>query len=392
MSEEITTFSVPTLNLSDLTKRLNRLNKKANKYGNSPIGYTIGETYVKNTTIYIDNNPKKIKAEFVDIIVWGEAPKYGDHKFLAHVELHEDENIVHNIANTELNEKFRFMVNKCDHCNQNRVRNDVYVFENQNGEQLAVGKTCLRDFAGIDDPKVITSRAQFLKEIKTTVNEEMGAFSNGTGYYNLKTILTYTAANIREHGWVSKANSDTEMGIMSTYDRVMSDLSPNAKYHRTKIEEVDNQIANDTINYFRNMKYDNQNNDYINNLRVMMKTDTIMPKHMAMVVSSVNVILKEETKKAEMNNAKNVSQYVGKEKERMRDVNLTFKKEIALGMNTYGETFLYSFNDDNGNEIVWFTGKKDFNIGEKYKMDFTIKCHKEYNNIKQTVITRAKIK
>lgn len=390
MTDTITTFSVPTLNLNDLTKRLNRLSKKANKYGNSPIGYSIGEKYIKDTTIYIDNTPKKIKAEFVDIIVWGDAPKYGDHKFLAHVELYENENIVHNIANTNLNNRFRHMVSECDHCGYNRVRNDVYVFENQNGEQIAVGKTCLRDFAGIDNPKDITSRAQFLKEIKTHIDEEMGAFSNGTGYYDLKTVLTYTAANIRQHGWVSKANSDPDMEIISTYDRVLNDLAPNAKY-RTKIEEVDNQIANDTINYFRNME-PVENNDYLNNLRVMMKTDTVMSKHLGMIVSSVNVILKEESKKAEINNAQNVSQYVGKEKERMRNVELIFVKEIFLGMNTYGETYMYQFTDNSGNQIIWFTGKKDFNIGEKYNMDFTVKCHKEYNNIKQTIITRAKIK
>lgn len=387
MSTTIETIAIPTLNLSDLTKRLNRLNKKANKYGNSPIGYTIGETYVKDTTIYIDNNPKKIKAEFVDITVWGEAPKYGDHKFLAHVELLEQENIVHNIANKPLDNRFRHMISECDHCGYNRVRNDVYVFEKENGEQIAVGKTCLRDFTGIDDPKEITHRAQFLKEIKTVAEDEMGAFSQGSGFYDLKTILVYSAANIREHGWVSKTNSNPD--IPSTFDRVMNDLAPNAKY-RTKIEDVDNEIANETINYFRNMSEDNNYNDYINNLRIMMKTDTIMTKHIGMIVSSVNVILKEKSEKTENN--QQVSEYIGKEKERMRDITLTFSKEIPLGMNTYGETFLYSFYDNNGNEIVWFTGKKDFNIGEKYNMDFTVKCHKEYNNKKQTIITRAKIK
>jgi hypothetical protein len=41
---------------------------------------------------------------------------------------------------------------------------------------------------------------------------------------------------------------------------------------------------------------------------------------------------------------------------------------------------------------VWFTSKQDFTIGETYTMDFTVKEHKEYNGIKQTVITRAKVK
>lgn len=387
MTAIIETFSVPSLNLNNLTKRLNRLAKKANKYGNTPIGYSIGETYIDDTTIYVDNKPKKIKTEFVDIIVWGDAPKYGDHKFLAHVELHEDENIVHNIANANLNEKFRFMVNKCDHCGYNRVRNDVYVFEDNNGNQIAVGKTCLRDFTGIDNPKDITSRAQFLSEIKTYLDEDMGAFQNGDGYYNLKTVLTYAAANIRENGWVSKANADYETGNISTYDRVIMNLSPNAKYRPT-ITDEDNNLADETINYFRNMEYI-PHNDYLNNLRVMLKTDTIAPKHMGMVVSSVNVILKEHSKKAEMKN--NVSKYVGNVKERMRNIELTFVREIHMGYNMYGETFMYQFIDNSGNVFTWFTGKKDFKPSEKYTMDFTVKEHKEYKGIKQTNITRAKI-
>lgn len=387
MPTAIETIAIPTLNLNSVNKRLARLQKKANKYGNAPIGYTIGNTFEQKTTIYIDNEPKEIIAEFVNITVWGDAPKYGDHKFLAHVELLEQENIVHNIANKSLDNRFRHMISECDHCGYNRVRNDVYVFEKENGEQIAVGRTCLRDFTGIDDPKEITHRAQFLKEIKTVTEDEMGAFSQGSGFYDLKTILVYSAANIREHGWVSKTNSNPD--IPSTFDRVMNDLSPNEKY-RTKIEDVDNEIANKTINYFRNMSKDNNYNDYINNLRIMMKTDTIMPKHIGMIVSSVNVILKEKSEKTKNN--QQVSEYIGKEKERMRDITLTFSKEIPLGMNRYGETFLYSFYDNNGNEIVWFTGKKDFNIGEKYNMDFTVKCHKEYNNKKQTIITRAKIK
>ena len=388
------TFTVPALNLDTLIKKLNKLSKKANKYGNSPIGYSIGETYNKETTIYIDNEPRKIKTDFTDITVWGDAPQYGDHRFLARVELNDGENIVSNIGGKELAERFRFMVSECDHCGHNRVRNAVYVFEDQNGNQIAVGKTCLKDFTGCDNPLEIVNRAQFLQDIKTICDEELNSFGGGYGnsYFTVNEVLQYAAANIRENGWVSKAmamNSYDDT-IMTTYDMVLNDLFPNAKRKPIETIEADKAMANTVMEYFRNMEYNAANGDYINNLRVIIGNDTVKRNHIAILVSAVNVILKEKQKKAE--SCASVSEYVGTIKERMRGIELTFVREISLGFGMYGEQYLYSFKDTSGNVFTWITTHREFEIGETITMDFTIKQHKEYRDIKQTVITRATIK
>lgn len=388
------TFTVPALNLDTLIKKLNKLSKKANKYGNSPIGYSIGETYNKETTIYIDNEPRKIKTDFTDITVWGDAPQYGDHRFLARVELNDGENIVSNIGGKELAERFRFMVSECDHCGHNRVRNAVYVFEDQNGNQIAVGKTCLKDFTGCDNPLEIVNRAQFLQDIKTACEDEFNSFGAGYGnsYFTVNEVLQYAAANIRENGWVSKAmamNSYDDT-IMTTYDMVLNDLFPNAKRKPIETIEADKAMANTVMEYFRNMEYNAANGDYINNLRVIIGNDTVKRNHIAILVSAVNVILKEKQKKAE--SCASVSEYVGTIKERMRGIELTFVREISLGFGMYGEQYLYSFKDTSGNVFTWITTHREFEIGETITMDFTIKQHKEYRDIKQTVITRATIK
>lgn len=389
----IETLSVPAMNLGNLTKRLDKLARKANKYGTAPIGYSIGETYIKETSIYIDNKPKKIETEFADITVWGDAPKYGDHRFLARVELNDGENIVSNIAGKELNERFRFMVSECDHCGHNRVRKDVYVFENESGEQIAIGKTCLRDFTGCDNPLEITSRAIFLQDIKTAINEEFNSFGGGYGnsYFSVLEVLVYAAANVRESGWVSKAmamNSYDE-SIMTTYDRVMLDLFPTPKRKPIETIQADNDIASETIKYFRELEYDAKLGDYINNLRVIMKSDTVKRDHIALLVSSVNVILKEKQKKVMKTESK--SEFIGNLKERIRYYELKFIREIPLGYNGYADSYMYCFEDNTGNQFTWVTGKLYIEIGETFKMDFTVKAHKEYKGIKQTNITRGKI-
>lgn len=394
MTATVETFAVPALNLGNLTKRLDKLARKANKYGNNPIGYSIGDSFLKKTTIYVDNKPRKIETKFVNVTVWGDAPKYGNHTFLARVELRSGENIVNNIAGIELDDRFRHMVSECDHCGHKRNRNDVYIFADETGNQIAVGRTCLRDFTGCDNPLEITGRAQFLADIKTAMDDELNDFAAGYGktFYDLNRVMTFAAANIRTHGWVSNAmmQNDWEGNLISTSEMVMNDLTPNAYRKPIETTDADKALALETITHFRNMA-PVKGNDYLNNLRVILGDQAIVSRHIGIAVSAIQVIQREKQKVAEKK-TQIESDYIGTEKQRIRGTELTFIRETAMGFSNYGETFLYTFQDNSGNVLTWFTGKRDFNTGEKYIMDFTVKGHREYNGIKQTNITRATIK
>lgn len=385
------TFTVPAHRMETLTARLNKLVKKANKYGNEPIGYTIGEKHIVEKVITNNfHRREKIQIEMVDIIVWGNAPKYGEYTFAAKVEFMDGgENIVHNIANIELENRFRYMVNHCDHCGHNRVRNNVYVFTNANGEQMAVGSSCLRDFTGCDNPLEIANRATFFSDVQDICEDEDKEYygSFGEAQFTAKELIQYAAANIRVNGWVSKATAMADDGVMSTYDRVMCDMFPNGKWKPVEICDADIAIADETIQYFRNADY--FTNDYLNNIRIILKSDIVVRHHAALIVSAPNVIMKEKAK-AVVNVEANTSEYVGNIKDRLRGIKVVFEREIFIGSSMYGDKFMYQFNY-NGNTLVWFTDKRDFEIGNTYTMDASVKEHKEYRGIKQTVITRASI-
>lgn len=388
----IETFTVPALNLMNLTKKLDKLARKANKYGTAPIGYKIGDRRIETVTIYVDNEPRKIQTEMVDISVWGEAPKFGNYTFLARVELLDGENIVNNIAGVKLDSRFRHMVSECDHCGHNRCRKDVYVFADESGNQIAVGRTCLRDFTGCDNPLEITSRARFLAEIKTACDDEYMSFASGGYGYIVNDVLKYAAANIRVNGWTSKTmvQNDWEGKLTATADMVFLDLNPTPKRKAIELTEADIALAKECIEYFKALPIQDDN-DYLNNLRVICKMDNIDFRKLGILVSAVNVIIRNKQKEQEKKTAP-VSEFFGDIKTRYREVELTFNREISLGCGMYGEQFLYAFVDNSGNQFTWITGKREFNIGETYTMDFTVKAHKEYRGIKQTVITRASIK
>lgn len=87
------------------------------------------------------------------------------------------------------------------------------------------------------------------------------------------------------------------------------------------------------------------------------------------------------------------------------ELTLTFDKSFGFE-GAYGFTYIHLFHDDenhvfawsssNGTYQCWYkTNGKDgfleYEVGKKYILKGTIKAHKEYRNVKQTVITRCKV-
>nr|CAI9751343.1 hypothetical protein DGKKSRWO_DGKKSRWO_CDS_0063 [uncultured phage]CAI9752226.1 hypothetical protein CVNMHQAP_CVNMHQAP_CDS_0063 [uncultured phage] len=57
----------------------------------------------------------------------------------------------------------------------------------------------------------------------------------------------------------------------------------------------------------------------------------------------------------------------------------------------FGYTFINVFNiKDTNNQLVWTTTTKSYEVGTQLKIKGTIKDHREYNGVKQTVLTRVK--
>lgn len=202
--------------------------------------------------------------------------------------------------------------------------------------------------------------------------------------------MQIAAANIRNYGWLAKSNEDYAAGKISTASMVELDLFPNSKHAPAEIEQQDKLLAEETIEYFKGTEF--FNSEYLDNVRIILKKDYISRRHLGLAVSGINHILREKTKQAQLADQAQVSEYVGAVKQRGKDIEVKFTKEIYLGCGPYGDKYIYTFIEGEGNQICWFTSKQDFEIGSTYTMDFTVKEHKEYKGVKQTVITRAKVK
>lgn len=82
------------------------------------------------------------------------------------------------------------------------------------------------------------------------------------------------------------------------------------------------------------------------------------------------------------------SQYQGKVGERI-EVTVTVKK-VYEGNGYFGHYAVHTMEDSEGNQYVWSTSAKHWSEGDLIVIRGTIKEHKTYRNVKQTVLTRCK--
>lgn len=84
--------------------------------------------------------------------------------------------------------------------------------------------------------------------------------------------------------------------------------------------------------------------------------------------------------------------YIGEIKERLRNIPVKCTR-IYDFEGRYGMTTVFTFEDVDGNVFTWFSSScQTCDEGDLLFLTGTVKDHKEYNNVKQTVLTRCILK
>ena len=225
-----------------------------------------------------------------------------------------------------------------------------------------------------------------------------------------------TKAIINEHGWVSKSKAnennagldydiDTDKQyLLPTVDYVIPQMekrrNPQIKVQFIPTTDEDIQFAKDAIEYFEKQE---KMNDYLFNVKNLIKLGYVPGRKeglAASIVGSYYGYLKRIEREAAKIDEKKQSEWQGEIKKR-QDWVLTFKYDYEY-QNDFGVGYIYYFEDDNGNIFKWFTGNGLYMLTEEGYLNVekedkivligTVKNHDEYKGIKQTVLTRCKIK
>ncbi len=379
-------ITIPVAHKAAAIEKLEKLIKKATKYGNTEISYRFGET---STQTIVDQYGHKFDYEAIQITVEGEAPKYGDHKFLARVEILDGQNLIHTVPGQEgdVDQKFRQYEGVCEHCNKIRDRKDIFVFEKDTGEQIAVGRTCLRDYLGIESPTYLIRGMQFFQQLEDYERETVGSYVEPR--YPIEHVLALTADEIHKNGWISSAmaRESDDPNVCATASIIYNQLTDRKK--EWKPSEKGIEVAKGVIEFFRNGTF---NNDYMINLQIILEGTHIIFKKLNLVVSAVaaykRTIEREEKEKVE----KVEKDFVGNVGEIVRGVKVVVKKSMFIGTGNWGDRYMYIFDVD-GSDAVWFTTQRDIEELDELVIDMKIKEHKNHPRFgKQNIVSHVKVK
>ena len=84
------------------------------------------------------------------------------------------------------------------------------------------------------------------------------------------------------------------------------------------------------------------------------------------------------------------SQWIGAVGDRL-EVEVLVVKAVELPDGYYGPSTMHIMEDADGNQYVWTTGSRKLEQGENYKLRGSVKEHKSYKRVKQTVLTRCRV-
>lgn len=389
----------------ELVEKLQKLAKKAKRYGAEDIRWEISEPFNRTEKRKMwDGSQRKVTRAYVNVKVSGPAPQVGPYTFLARIEHSSAGNIVDLVPGQELPDlSYRTAAAQCDHCHTSRDRKETFLVRHEDGTLAQVGRSCLRDYMGTDNPANIAWRFQWEREAREALYDEE-RMAGGKLYFSTTEVIALTLAAVRLWGWCSKGQAQVEDDLTPTISYVTSVLYAETEPKtgrpvecRRKLEaevKPEDYIEAEKVREWA-MGGGAGSGDYGHNLAVLCAMDEIDPKRGGFVASAVGAKARAdeiELRRTRERKEAMKSEWVGTEGERLKGLELIFESSRTCGGGYYGPSYLMKFRDASGNIFSWFSSNCfALDIGQEIKLDGTVKAHTEYKGAKETQLTRCKI-
>jgi len=387
------TAEIPTKNLTSVLKAFKAVEKKAATL-NVPAP-TIACSDLISRKLQ-DGSYRK----FHNVTVRGELPKISGWRLVARIDHTQERNIIVGINkdDEEINAKWRDAESDCDHCEQQRNRNDTFILVNDDGGWKQVGRNCLSDFAGSTDPaRWLVMFVSFTQSVRNLEDDEQDGYGHANPYIDTEIYLTHVSALIDEHGWYSRtAWKDNGHTGVCTADRALNNMFPHNPQYAIETTEDNAAEAQKAIGWARGLNDKDKLNEYEYNLMAVTDGDCFNAMRYAGLVASTIMAYRRDSGLDERGEKEEiVSVHQGDLKERL-DLTLTISKRIDMEVDSYGGygydmLRIHIMNDAEGNIYIWKTTSEHLEEGWTYQMRGTVKDHTEYRGTPQTVLTRCKV-
>ena len=275
---------------------------------------------------------------------------------------------------------------RCDHCGTKRERKGVHIFRSSSKE-IMIAKSCAKEYFGVNIHNLILNQVGIFdcfKQLAVYVNEEHSEeriTSSIKLMNNNKEIFHYALSIInQEGGFVSSQTSEIKM-IPSTSHLVSFAMGNGSSKYEIKNPNlfVDNldTIWNQTIETWKAKRHESTFN---NNVYVSLISEN---SKQGFIVFAASEYLKS------LQTTRNDNVFLGTIGQKKFTVKARFQKSIGFH-NGFSYTSIFIFKTEEGNTVVLKNPKGDgVNIDQEATITGTIKEHKVYNGINQTVLIRC---
>ena len=367
----------------ELEKKLNRLFKKMDVLHISHTFTKLNE-FVKEVPVYtidpITKSTRKVDSMMVECVEFDldfDEYKVGNYRLGAVLErTMEDDNLVYAIDDEFDYAKYKTEALRCDHCRRNNNRTKaVVIIDNETGNEIMVGKTCLKDFIGVRTDS-FAGYLYSINEILNDINEEI--LDTEMHLYNrCFDTIDYLARCIK-------------MTEDKGYFKTMKEDAIFEAKKSTTIEQKYIDKAKEVAKFFETYETEDS---FEHNIRLYVTGRMPIVRENGFVAYAYTLykkIIEGLAEKAKMEEAAKNSNYVGTVGEK---ITVNAEMNLVGGYDTeFGYVRIYKFVDESGNIYIWKTSTAiSLESGSNVTLKGTIKNHKEYKLEKQTVLTRCKV-
>jgi|TARA_R100000093_G_C1933217_1_gene69481 hypothetical protein len=317
----------------------------------------------------------------------------------------EKGNIIDNYTKKDFDNSLRHKDLICEHCNTKRRRNIFYYIEKDN-ERKILGKNCLQDYFGLN-PKRLIENMSWVKQLK----EEFESYGRFKPQPTLIEFLSYIDWIVELDGrFIARSKvDDYDKSTVGQATQVLYNLDPQFKIKfphlfptqkqiKSREEKVKGIIA-------KARKELEPTNDWASNLKIAMDLDYVVEKSEGLVASVYGWLAYQEKdleRKNKETKIKYSNEYFGKKTkskyngayfagydgERYTDIKLK-----VVDVFPCRDFFIVKLTNDNKDAITWFTNDvSNFEIDDIINVNFRVKEHSIYKDIKSTIINQVKLK
>ena len=368
-------YLIPKDRLESLNEKLKKISSKASKYNSSFTFKVLGERLVKKGNEVFSG----VEVELQGVV------KQTGWEYIGKLvrEVEGDFNVIEKVQDIEVPERFLREPLRCDHCGKDIYRKYTYLVYN-GSEFRQVGRTCLKDYTGID-----LEYLGYLMTLEKTVEKSWSGLRPEKTIDTLGFLRVVSEVCRKNNGLYVREPSEefrfpTVQTALCCYYVLTDDYKSRQFSKNIKRMAMDLDVNNpETVRIVNEIRETVTDPNFKNAIDF-----NVFPVSFASYLCEL--VFKYYT---DVNDLEVKGLYFGNEGDKFDLEVSDFKLEMTFERTLNGyvsyTTYLYSFRYGEY-KFKWFSSN-EFKNAEKVRIKGTVKSHQEYKKHRETIVTRCKV-